>query len=87
MREGTLRRANFRESYTKVYADEAPNSQWTDIIEMARKLRHTTPKITLELYAQTVFADQQEAHKKVAQMVLPSEFSQKLKARSVTATA
>jgi hypothetical protein len=45
------------------------------------------PKITLELYAQTVSADQQEAHKKVVQMVLPSEFSQKLKARSVTATA
>lgn len=51
------------------------------------QLRHTTPKITLELYAQAVSADQQEAHKKVVQMVLPSEFPQKLKARSVTATA
>jgi hypothetical protein len=30
------------------------------------------PKITLELYAQTVSADQQEAHKKVVQMVLPA---------------
>lgn len=51
------------------------------------QLRHTTPKITLELYAQAVSADQQEAHKKVVQMVLPAEFSEKLKARSVTATA
>jgi integrase len=50
------------------------------------QLRHTTPKITLELYAQAVSADQQEAHKKVVQMVLPAEFSEKLKARSVTAT-
>jgi len=51
------------------------------------QLRHTTPKITLELYAQAVSADQQEAHKKVVQMVLPAGFSEKLKARSVTATA
>jgi integrase len=51
------------------------------------QLRHTTPKITLELYAQAVSADQQEAHKKVVQMVLPAEFSEKLKARSVTGTA
>jgi integrase len=50
------------------------------------QLRHTTPKITLELYAQAVSADQQEAHKKVVQMVPPPEFSEKLKARSVTAT-
>jgi integrase len=47
------------------------------------QLRHTTPKITLDLYAQAVSADQQEAHKKVVQMVLPAQ----LKARSVTATA
>ena len=45
------------------------------------------PKITLELYAQAVSADQHEAHKKVVQMMLPSEFSVKLKARGVTATA
>jgi endonuclease V-like protein UPF0215 family len=51
------------------------------------QLRHTTPKITLELYAQAVSADQQEAHKKVAQMVLPSGFPERLKARGVTATA
>lgn len=51
------------------------------------QLRHTTPKITLELYAQAVSADQQEAHRKVVQMVLPAEFSEKLKARSITATA
>ena len=31
------------------------------------QLRHT-PKITLELYAQAVSADQQKAHKKVVQM-------------------
>jgi len=36
------------------------------------QLRHPTPKITLELYAQAVSADQQEAHKKVVQMVLPA---------------
>jgi integrase len=51
------------------------------------QLRHTTPKITLDLYAQAVSADQQEAHKKVVQMMLPAEFSEKLKARGVTATA
>jgi len=51
------------------------------------QLRHTTPKITLERYAQAVSADQQEAHKKVVQMMLLAEFSEKLKARSVTATA
>jgi integrase len=51
------------------------------------QLRHTTPKITLELYAQAVSADQHEAHKKVVQMVLPAQFSEKLKARSVTATS
>jgi hypothetical protein len=43
------------------------------------QLRHTTPKITLEFYAHAVSADQQEAHKKVVQMVLPSEFLEKLK--------
>jgi len=37
--------------------------------------------------AQAVSADQHEAHKKVVQMVLPAQFSEKLKARSVTATA
>jgi integrase len=51
------------------------------------QLRHTTPKITLELYAQAVSADQQKAHKKVVQMVLPIKFSEKLKARSASATA
>ena len=51
------------------------------------QLRHTTPKITLELYAQAVSADQQDAHNQVVQMVLPAQFSEKLKARSVTATA
>jgi integrase len=49
------------------------------------QLRHTTPKITLEFYAQAVSADQQEAHKRVVQMMLPSEFPEKLKARGVTA--
>jgi integrase len=51
------------------------------------QLRHTTPKITLELYAQAVSADQQEAHKRVVQMVLPARFPERLKERSATATA
>jgi hypothetical protein len=51
------------------------------------QLRHTTPKITLELYAQAVSADQHEAHKKVVQMVIPAEFPERLKARGVTAMA
>jgi len=51
------------------------------------QLRHTTPKITLDLYAQTVSSDQREAHEKVVQMMLPSEFPEKLKARGVTVTA
>ena len=51
------------------------------------QLRHTTPKITLELYAQAVSADQQKAHKKVVQMVLPARFPEKLKARSAAPTA
>jgi integrase len=51
------------------------------------QLRHTTPKITLEFYAQTVSSDQQEAHKKVVKMVLPSEFTGRLKAKGVTVTA
>ena len=34
------------------------------------QLRHTTSKITLDLYAQAVSADQQAAHKKVVQMSL-----------------
>jgi integrase len=50
------------------------------------QLRHTTPKITLELYAQAVSADQQKAHKKVVRMVLPLKFPEKLKARSTTAS-
>jgi len=37
------------------------------------QLRHTTPKITLELYAQAVAADQQKAHRQVVQMVLHRE--------------
>ena len=51
------------------------------------QLRHTTPKITLELYAQAVSTDQQKAHKKVVQMVLPAKFPEKLKARSAAPTA
>ena len=50
------------------------------------QLRHTTPKITLELYAQAVSADQQRAHRKIVQMVLPMSLSEKLKARSAKAT-
>jgi len=51
------------------------------------QLRHTTPKITLDLYAQAVSADQQEAHKKVVQMMLPTKFPEQLKERSAAATA
>jgi integrase len=51
------------------------------------QLRHTTPKITLELYAQAVSTDQQKAHKKVVRMVLPTKFPQKLQARRATAPA
>jgi integrase len=46
------------------------------------QLRHATPKITLELYAQAVSADQQKAHRTVVQMVLPARFTKKLGARS-----
>jgi integrase len=51
------------------------------------QLRHTTPKVTLELYAQAVSADQQEAHKKVVQMMLPRRFPEQLKERIAAATA
>jgi integrase len=51
------------------------------------QLRHTTPKITLELYAQAVSADQHKAHKKVVQMVLPARFPEKLQARAAHETA
>jgi endonuclease V-like protein UPF0215 family len=67
----------------------------SDIADLKRKnvkvaqsqLRHTTPKITLDLYAQAVSADQQEAHKKVVQMMLPTRFPEQLKERSAAATA
>ncbi len=49
------------------------------------QLRHTTPKITLELYAQTVSADQHKAHAKVVKMMLPKKLPQKLKAMKATA--
>ncbi|MGB7584395.1 MAG: hypothetical protein WBM11_06075 [Terriglobales bacterium] len=41
----------------------------------------------MELYAQAVSADQQKAHKKVVQMVLPAKFPEKLKVRSAAPTA
>lgn len=44
------------------------------------QLRHTTPKITLELDAQAVSADQQKAHRKVVQMVFPMDLSEKRRA-------
>jgi len=52
-----------------------------------RQLRHTTPKITPGLYTQAVSADQQKAHKKVVQMVLPAKFPEKFKARNAAPTA
>jgi len=51
------------------------------------QLRHTTPKITLELYAQVVSTDQQQAHSRVVQMVLPARFPERLREKSATATA
>jgi len=51
------------------------------------QLRHTTPKITLDLYAQAVSTDQHEAHKKAVQMMLPTRFPEQLKERSTAATA
>jgi integrase len=50
------------------------------------QLRHTTPTITLELYAQAVSADQQKAHNRVVQMVVPKQLPEKLKAKSAVAT-
>ena len=38
------------------------------------QLGHATPKIALEVSAQAVSADQQRAHRKVVQMVLPMSF-------------
>lgn len=49
------------------------------------QLRHTTPKLTLELYAQTVSADQHKAHAKVVSMVLLKQLPQKLKAARANA--
>jgi integrase len=46
------------------------------------QLRHTTPKITLELYAQAVSADHERAHKKVVRIVIPTKFREKLKAQN-----
>jgi hypothetical protein len=45
------------------------------------QLRHTTPKIALESYAQVVSDDRKKAHQKVVQMVVPKHLSEKLKAR------
>jgi len=50
------------------------------------QLRHTTPKITLELYPQAVSADQQKAHNRVVQMVVPKQLPEKLKAKNAVAT-
>jgi integrase len=35
------------------------------------QLRHTTPKLTLELYSQVISADQHHAHSKIVEMILP----------------
>jgi integrase len=35
------------------------------------QLRHSTPKLTLELYSQVISADQHQAHSKVVEMMLP----------------
>jgi integrase len=49
------------------------------------QLRHATPGLTLELYAQAVSADQQKAHAKVVQMILPVSLPERLRAKSQTA--
>jgi integrase len=49
------------------------------------QLRHTTPSLTLSLYSQAVSADQQKAHAKVVQMLLPKALSKKRKAKTQTA--
>ncbi len=49
------------------------------------QLRHTTPKLTLELYAQTVSADQHKAHAKVVKTVLPKTLPEKLRAMQANA--
>jgi hypothetical protein len=41
----------------------------------------------LDLYAQAVSTDQQEAHRKVVQIMLPTRFPEQLKERSTAATA
>jgi len=61
--------------------------QRDDLKVTQSQLRHTTPKITLELYAQAISADQHKAHKKVVQMVLPARFPEKLQARAAHETA
>jgi len=48
------------------------------------QLRHTTPTLTLALYSQAVSLDQQKAHAKVVQMVLPKAMSKKLQAKRQT---
>jgi hypothetical protein len=48
------------------------------------QLRHTTPKITIELYAQAVSADQHKAHAKVVKMVVPKRLPQKLRVRQAS---
>lgn len=51
------------------------------------QLRHTTPKITLELYAQAVSPDQHKAHAKVVKMVVPKRLVRKLKGQTARSSA
>lgn len=51
------------------------------------QLRHTTPKVTLELYAQAVSADQHKAHAKVVEMVLPPGLPERLEGAATAVTA
>jgi hypothetical protein len=68
-----------RMAYATPVASDIADLKRENVKVAQSQLRHTTPKITLELYAQAVSVDQQEAHKKVVQMVLPARFSEKLK--------
>jgi integrase len=70
----------FRRSLATLLISNAEN-----IKVVQSQLRHTTPKITLELYAQTVSADQHRAHAKVVEMVVPNALPERLKAMQTTA--
>jgi hypothetical protein len=54
-------------------AGQSADLEWVEVKVTQSQLRHTTPKITLESYAQVVSDDQKKAHQKVVQMVVPKQ--------------